>query len=144
MKDARWGGSLFAGFNWTAWKNGTISVNAGGGLPDGHIQLESELMWYYYGMSVTQRFFNDKLKVTLSANNMFNKYNRYRVRTFGDGFEYISEGGNRSQQLTLSVSYTFGKLKAQVKKANRSIANDDIVGGSSEGMSGAQGGAGGM
>lgn len=144
MKDARWGGSLFAGFNWTAWKNGTISVNAGGGLPDGHIQLESELMWYYYGMSVTQRFFNDKLKVTLSANNMFNKYNRYRVRTFGDGFEYISEGGNRSQQLTLSVSYTFGKLKAQVKKANRSIVNDDIVGGSSEGMSGAQGGAGGM
>lgn len=140
MKDARWGGSLFAGFNWTAWKNGTISMNAGGGLPDGHIQLESELMWYYYGMSVTQRFFKDKLKVTLSANNLFNKYNRYRVRTVGDGFENISEGGSRAQQLTLSVTYTFGKLKAQVKKANRSIVNDDIVGGSSEGMGAAQGG----
>lgn len=139
MKDQRWGGSLFAGFNWTAWKNGTLSVNAGGGLPDGHIQLESELMWYYYGMSVTQRFFDDKLKVTLSANNLFHKYNRYRVRTIGDGFENISEGGTLAQQLTLSVSYTFGSLKAQVKKANRSIVNDDIVGGSSEGM-GAQGG----
>lgn len=108
-------------------------------MPDGHIQLESELMWYYYGMSVTQRFFDDKLKVTLSANNLFHKYNRYRVRTIGDGFENISEGGTLAQQLTLSVSYTFGSLKAQVKKANRSIVNDDIVGGSSEGM-GAQGG----
>lgn len=133
MKDARWGCSLFAGFNWTAWKNGTISINGGGGLPDGHIQLESELMWYYYGASVTQRFFDDKLKVTLSANNMFNKYNHFRVRTWGDGFENISNTGSRQQQLTLSVSYTFGKLKAQVKKANRGIVNDDVVGGSTEG-----------
>ena len=104
MKDARFGGSLFGGFNWTAWKNGTVSVNAGAGLPDGHLQLESELMWYYYGLSVTQRFFDDKLKVSLSASNMFNKYNQYRVVSVGDGFKSISEGGQRSQRLNISVT----------------------------------------
>jgi outer membrane receptor protein involved in Fe transport len=139
MKDARFGGSMFGGFNWTAWKNGTMSVNAGAGLPDGHLQLDSKLMWYYYGLSVTQRFFDDKLKVSLSASNMFNKYNKYQVVSIGDGFKSISEGGQRSQHLNISVTYTFGKLKAQVKKANRSIVNDDIVGGSSEGMGSGQG-----
>lgn len=139
MKDARFGGSMFGGFNWTAWKNGTVSVNAGAGLPDGHLQLDSKLMWYYYGLSVTQRFFDDKLKVSLSASNMFNKYNKYQIVSIGDGFKSISEGGQRSQRLNISVTYTFGKLKAQVKKANRSIVNDDIVGGSSEGMGSGQG-----
>jgi hypothetical protein len=104
------------------------------------MQMESELMWYYYGLSVSQRFLDDKLKVTLSANNMFNKYNKYRIHSYGDGFENISEGGQRSQRLQLSVTYTFGKLNARVKKANRSIVNDDIVGGSSEGMNTGNGG----
>ena len=98
--------------------------------------MESELMWYYYGLSVSQRFFDDKLKVTLSANNIFNKYNNYRLHSYGDGFESITQGGQRSQRLQLSVTYSFGKLNAQVKKAQRSIVNDDIVGGSSEGMAG--------
>ncbi|MBO7317561.1 MAG: TonB-dependent receptor, partial [Bacteroidales bacterium] len=72
MSDERFGGQLFAGCNWMAWKGGTVSVNGGGGLPDGDMQMESELMWYYYGLSVSQRFFDDKLKLTLSANNIFN------------------------------------------------------------------------
>ena len=142
MSDERFGGTLFAGCNWMAWKGGTVSVNGGGGLPDGDMQMESELMWYYYGLSVSQRFLDDKLKVTLSANNMFNKYNKYRIHSYGDGFENISEGGQRSQRLQLSVTYTFGKLNARVKKANRSIVNDDIVGGSSEGMNTGNGGGG--
>ncbi len=136
IQDERFGGTLFAGCNWMAWKGGTVSVNGGGGLPDGDMQMESELMWYYYGLSVSQRFFDDKLKVTLSANNIFNKYNNYRLHSYGDGFETITQGGQRSQRLQLSVTYSFGKLNAQVKKAQRSIVNDDIVGGSSEGMAG--------
>ncbi len=143
MQEARWAGTLFAGCNLMPWKGGSISINGGGGLPDGHMQQESELMWYYYGIGVSQRFFNDQLKVTLSANNIFNKYNHYRMRAEGDGFLTISEGGQRAQRLQLSVTYTFGKLNARVKKANRSIVNDDIVGGSSEGMA-SQGGAGGV
>ena len=135
-KNTYWGGSAFAGLNWTAWKNGTISVNGGGGLPRGSLQSEGETMWYYYGLGVTQRFLQDKLKVTLSANNIFNKYNVWRYRTYGDGYEIVSEGGHRSQRLQLSVTYTFGKLNARVKKANRGIVNDDVVGGSSEGVSG--------
>ena len=140
ISDERFGGTLFAGCNWMAWKGGTVSVNGGGGLPDGDMQMESELMWYYYGLSVSQRFLDDKLKVTLSANNIFNKYNNYRLHSYGDGFENISYGGQRSQRLQLSVTYSFGKLNTQVKKAKRSIVNDDIVGGSSEGMGAAGGG----
>ena len=136
IADERFGGQLFAGCNWMAWKGGTVSVNGGGGLPDGDMQMESELMWYYYGVSVSQRFFDDKLKVTLSANNIFEKYNYYRLHSYGDGFENITYGGHRAQRLQLSVTYSFGDIRAQVKKAHRSIVNDDIVGGSAEGQGG--------
>ena len=139
-KSTHWGGSAFAGFNWTAWKDGTVSLNGGGGMPGGGLQREVEAPWYYYGLSISQRFLDDKLKVTLSANNIFNKYTVWRSRSYGEGFSAISEGGQRSQRLSVSVTYTFGKLNARVKKAHRGIVNDDIVGGSSEGMGGAQGG----
>lgn len=138
--EARWGCSIFGGFNWTAWKDGTISINGGGGLPDGHMQMESELMWYYYSVGVTQRFFDDKLKVSVTASSFFNDYNRYRLRSTGDGFCNITNGGQRSARLGISISYTFGDLNARVKKAHRGIVNDDIEGGKSEG----QGSSGGM
>ncbi len=138
----RWGGSAFGGITWNAWKNGTVTVNGGGGLPEGNLQQQSTTPWYFYGVGVSQSFLNDKLKVTLSANNMFNKYNVWRMETTGDGYRMLSEAGQRSQRLQVSVSYTFGDIKARVKKANRGIVNDDIVGGSSEGMGG-QGGQGG-
>ena len=89
--------------------------------------------WYYYGLGITQRFFDDKLKITLSGNNLFNRYYRFNNITYGDGFKTISEGGNVARNVQLSITYTFGKLDAQVKKANRSIVNNDVMEGGSQG-----------
>lgn len=139
LKNSGWQAYANAGIQWTAWKNGTISVNGGIGSPWVSLQSEGKLPWYYYGLGVTQRFFDDKLKITLSGNNLFNKYSRYKDCSKGDGFVHTSEGGYRSQNVRLSITYTFGKLNAQVKKVNRSIVNDDITGGSSQGIGG-QGG----
>ena len=136
LKNTGWQAYANAGIQWTAWKSGTISVNGGIGSPWVSLQSKGKLPWYYYGLGITQRFFDDKLKVTLSGNNLLNKYNRFKNISKGDGFERIYEGGNRGRNVQLSVTYTFGKLNAEVKKVNRGIVNDDITGGSSQGRGG--------
>ncbi len=135
-KYEKWVGMLFAGCNWTAWKDGTLSFNVGGGIPGmNDMQAQSKRMFYYYGLGVAQRFLNDKLKVTLSANNFLEKYMQFDVVVNGDGFKNSTHISNVGRNVQLSVSYTFGKLDAKVKKAVRGIVNDDIVGNSSQGMS---------
>lgn len=140
LKNSGWQAYANAGIQWTAWKNGTLSVNGGIGSPWISLQSEGKLPWYYYGLGITQRFFDDKLKITLSGNNFFNKYNRFKNTSKGDGFAHTFEGGHLGQNVQLSITYTFGKLNAEVKKVNRGIVNDDVTGGSSQGLGGQGGG----
>lgn len=140
MSNSGWESNANVGIQWSAWKGGTVSVNGGIGSPWIGLQDEGKLPWYYYSLGVTQRFFDDKLKVSLSAQNLLNEYNYSRVISVGEGFRDIHESGYRNRNVRLSVTYTFGKMNAEVKKANRSIVNDDITGGSSNGMGGRQGG----
>ena len=133
LENDGWQAHANLGIQWTAWKSGTISVNGGVGTPWVGLQNRGTLPWYYYGLGITQRFFDDKLKITLSGNNLFNRYNRFNNITYGDGFKTISEGGNVARNVQLSITYTFGKLDAQVKKTNRSIVNNDVMEGGSQG-----------
>ncbi len=140
MKNSGWQANAGANINWMAWKGGSISAYGGIGSPWIGLQSSGSLPWYYYGLGISQRFLNDKLKVTLSANNPFTKYNRWRGETQGENFYSISEGGNRARNLQLSVTYTFGKLDAQVKKVNRGIVNEDLMNASQGQGGGGQGG----
>lgn len=88
----------------------------------------------YYYLSLQRSFLKeDRLTVNLSANNPFgNKYSDFKsYTTQGD---YLSENHNYSprRSCNLSISYRFGKLNASVKKADRSISNDDVEGGVSK------------
>ena len=137
LENDGWQAHASLGMQWTAWKSGTISFNGGVGSPWVGLQNRGTLPWYYYGLGITQRFFNDKLKITLSGNNLFNRYNRFTNITYGDGFKTISEGGNIARNVQLNSEIARGKLDAQVKKTNRSIVNNDVMeGGSQGGMTG--------
>lgn len=88
----------------------------------------------YYYLSLQRSFLkDDRLTVNLSANNPFgSKYSDFKSYvTQGD---YLSESHNYGPRRScrLSLSYRFGKLNASVKKADRSISNDDVEGGVSK------------
>jgi len=88
----------------------------------------------YYYLSLQRSFLkDDRLTVNLSASNPFgNKYSDFKSYvTQGD---YLSENHNYGPRRScrLSLSYRFGKLNASVKKADRSISNDDVEGGVSK------------
>ena len=88
----------------------------------------------YYYLSLQRSFLKEgRLTVNVTANCPFgNKYDDFKAYVVqGD---YLSEGHHygRRRSAYISVSYRFGKLNASVKKASRSINNDDVEGGVSK------------
>ncbi|MDE6287744.1 MAG: outer membrane beta-barrel family protein, partial [Muribaculaceae bacterium] len=90
---------------------------------------------FTYGLSLSRAFLKqDRLNVRLSVTNpFFPKYDRYRTYTVNGDYTGWSEHIRRAGfQLGIQISYRFGSLQAQVKKTERSISNDDLVGRKSE------------
>ena len=77
-----------------------------------------------------------RLNLTLSASNFLKKYKQYNYTTEDTFFHADSWSKYVNQSFSLSISYRIGELSASVKKAERSISNDDVKGGGSGESSG--------
>ena len=90
--------------------------------------------WNQYGFSLQRSFLKDnRLTVRINANNLFSKYNHYTsYTTQGDILGY-SDSAQRGRRINFSLSFRFGKLKANVKKTETTIENNDVVGGITKG-----------
>lgn len=89
-----------------------------------------ERSWYSWAINLQRSFLTDnRLTVRIGARNPFRSHVIYKhVTDQGNYFQ------NEVQKLTgetfyMSLSFRFGKLKANVKKTDITIENDDIVGG---------------
>ncbi|MBO7609455.1 MAG: TonB-dependent receptor family protein [Muribaculaceae bacterium] len=90
---------------------------------------------WFYGFSLQRSFLKeDRLTINISAQRPFSpKYSSYnQYTTQGD---YTGRGHYEFMQrsFNLRISYRFGSLNARVKKTDKTIENDDVVGGSSAG-----------
>lgn len=94
--------------------------------------------WYYYYVGIKQQFFKKKLDISVTLSNPFNKYtqnkNYFDTPTY-NGWNAYKQSDRR---LNFSVSWRFGKQNIGVKRAARTIENDDISGGSKGGGGGGQ------
>ena len=97
---------------------------------------------WFYNLSLQRSFLKeDRLTVRLSADNFFNssKYNTFKSYTNQGDYtgwdctKWIARG------FKISVTYRFGSIKASVKRTDKTIENDDVVGGIQQG-GGGQGG----
>ena len=70
----------------------------------------------------------------IGAYNFLEKYRVYRSTSWAEGV-YTSNSVSRSpaRSFSISVSWRFGEMKAQIKKAERGISNDDVKSGGSGG-----------
>ena len=85
--------------------------------------------WFYYDFTLTRRFFKDKLTVSLSAESPFIKERSSTYRIVRGDYTGYERPVMKPKCFGIRLSWNFGKLKASVKKAERSIQNDDLVGG---------------
>ena len=130
-------GNLFLNAQQTLPWDLRFSLYGGGSSP--YISLQGKSSAYsYYGFSLSRSFLKEKrLTVSLNSSNLFHKYLTFKSETVTDTFRSWSKTRQVQQSYGLNISWRFGELKAQVKKANRTINNDDLLGGGSgQGSSG--------
>jgi outer membrane receptor for ferrienterochelin and colicin len=127
----------FIGGRFTLWKNGTVNLNGGIYSPDITLQGKSS-SYYYTGIGVSQYFLKRKLMISLSANDPFWKTKSYDFQSEDTTFSSSGRYTYMARTVRFSVTYNFGQMGLQVKKASRGINNDDVKsgGGNSQGGSG--------
>ena len=112
------------------WKLLFYAVTYGkvGHSPSGIYYMQHSYYGYYFSL---QRSFlkDDRLTVRIAANAPFNKYWTSEAETVNGDYRDYQKSWNRARSFSLSVTWRFGSLKANVKKTEHSIENDDVVGG---------------
>lgn len=84
--------------------------------------------FFFYNLSLNRSFLaEDRLSFTLSAGNFIGRYRHFRSNVVTDYFRSLSDGRHDLLRLSFGVSYRLGSLKSSVKKAARSIENNDVV-----------------
>jgi len=106
-----------------------FKVQADGHFWAGEIMIQGRSgNWYGYSMGAGKSFFNKKLNVSLSAQNIFNKYLVSKSVSFDPSFK--SEGAfyTPMRAVRFSIGYNFGNLKEQVSR-KKGISNGDVKSG---------------
>lgn len=122
-------GQCYLGARYIVWKDASVNLN--GGLFSPSIMLQGKGgLFYYNSLGFSQQLLDRKLTLSCSVNDPFTKYKKssqtLRDETFYSKYEYRNWG----RSFRISVSYRFGKMNVQVKKARRGINNDDVKSGS--------------
>ena len=115
-------------------------LNGGGSTP--RISLQGKGSGYsYYSLGLSRSFLKEeRLSLNIYCSNVLEKYRTYNNHTEGANFISKSSSKYPSRYYGFSISYRLGELKASVKKAARSIDNDDVKGGGGGGNTGGGGG----
>jgi outer membrane receptor protein involved in Fe transport len=139
LSNSGWALFAYGGAQQTLPKDWNISCNLYAYTPS--IMLQGRGSSYSnYSISIQKSWMKKRLNLTLSASNFLKKYKTFDYRTTDTYFEAANWSRNVSQRFSLTVSYRIGELKASVRKAERSISNDDVKSGGGN-SGGSQGGS---
>jgi len=118
------------GGRWSLWKDGSVNANAG--VYSASIMLQGKSPSFFYtSFGASQYLLKRKMMLTISTSDPFWYKKKYSGKsedmTFRSNYEY----SYRAQNVRFSLTYNFGKMDFQVKKARRGIQNDDVKEGGS-------------
>ena len=129
IKNSGCGGGIY--FNWEQkipWEL-TLTTSIGGEYGNRiYNPYAIEGHWFYYDFTLTRRFFKDKLTVSISAESPFINERSTTYRIVQGDYTGYERSVMYPKCFHIGFSWSFGKLKASVERAARSIENDDLVG----------------
>ena len=120
-----WSGSMNGGVQQTLPKNWKLSLNFGGWTRSTGLQSKSDGN-YYYSMTAQKSFLNNRLNFYMYANSFFQTEKHSKHTVTGENFLNRTDSSYNPCRFGLSVSWRIGELSSGVKKAERSIENDDV------------------
>lgn len=135
MQNHGWSLFAFGGAQQSLPHDWRISLNVFGQTP--WIMLQGKGSSFFdYSLSFHKSFLKKRLTLSAYASNFFKKYREESSYTEGSNYRQESRYRYSRQSFGISVSYRIGELKASVKKAARTISNDDVKSGGGEGSGG--------
>jgi hypothetical protein len=145
LKNDRLSGSAYLNVTQSLpWK---VELSAYGGMWGGgayDLYGHGTKVRFYHGLGLQRSFLSDdRLTVRLSAGNPFAKYMTYTQTIDKGDVTGWSSYKYRQRSFNVSVSLRFGSLQTSVKRADKSIENDDLMGGGKSGGGSSGGGMGG-
>lgn len=120
-------GSLFGGLRQDLPLKLKLNLHGGGGLRRTGLQGK-EPGFYFYGINLSRSFLpEDRLTISAMAGNFIHPRRHFRSSTVTDVFRYTTDNTNNFMRIGFGIRYRLGSLKAVVKKAARSIENNDVI-----------------
>jgi outer membrane receptor protein involved in Fe transport len=118
----------YLGGRWTLWKDGSINLNCG--AFSSSIMLQGKSSTYFYtSIGVSQYLLKRKLMLNLSTSDPFWHKKKYIFDSKDITFFTHNVYTQLAQMVRFNVTFNFGKMDLQVKKAQRGIQNDDVKSG---------------
>ncbi len=125
MKNSGWGNSENFNMKLIPWKNATLLASAGTTARTIQLQgIGGRWIWSY--IAYQHDFLDKKLKLEMRLDGPFTKYVHYKSEQFNRYYYGQTDYRRTARFLSLRLSYSFGQMKDQVKKSNKSIRNDDL------------------
>jgi hypothetical protein len=128
-------GSLNMRYN--AWKDGYISGYGSYYSPSVMLQGQYGKFWYS-NITVSQELLKKKLTVSVTGSNPFVRRLKWEETYDDPTFHQNTVTYYYNRYVKFNLSYRFGQMKGEIKKAKRGIKNEDIKQG--ESGSGGKGG----
>ncbi len=116
-------GSINMKFN--AWKNGNISCSAGIYSPSVMLQGKYSKYWYS-SITVSQELFKKKLTASVSVPDPVRRGYKWENSFDDPTFHQKNVTNYYDRYVRLNLSYRFGQMKGEIKKAKRGIKNEDV------------------
>ncbi len=118
----------YVNVRYSAWKNGTVSGSAGIFTPE--VMLQGQTSAYYFNsFGVSHELLDKKLRLSANINSPFQEKYKNETTLKDPDFNQTSIYYSLRRQLNINVSYRFGQMKGEIKKARRTIKNDDLKAG---------------
>ncbi len=115
----------YLGGRWTLWKDGSVSSNIG--IFSTGVNLQGKGITYSYtSLGVSQYLLKRKLMLNFSTIDPFWYYKKYSFESKDITFLSTNKYTYRARNFRFSLTFNFGKMDTQVKKARRGIQNDDV------------------
>ncbi len=129
LKASHWNSNLFAGAQQTIFWDLRLSENLI--LNPKQYNLQGYTSGFQAGvLGISKSFLNDKLNFSVNVISPLNKDGKINFKTYSENYNYRMNSAVKIplRQVMLSVSWSFGAAgSAKVKKADRSVENDDIL-----------------
>lgn len=122
------GGSFYLGSYIRLPKGWSTNVNGGLYMSGVELNQNSTSVSHWHNVAISKSLFKSKLNLSLVASNFIKPTRCYQTVMRSVGFESVHNNYYNSMYLGVSVSYSFGEMKSQIRRVQRTIQNTDLKG----------------